>query len=146
MNIYPANPTHYDELVLVWLASVKATHDFLSDDDIAFFHQHIAADYFPAVALYYTVDEAQNITGFIGVADKQVEMLFIHPSSRGHGIGKALLKYALTELGVQTVDVNEQNQQAVDFYLHMGAKVMGRSERDGMGKPFPLLHLAFNKS
>lgn len=144
MTIYPANPTHYDELVHVWLASVKATHDFLSEDDIAFFHQHIASDYFPAVALYYTVDDTQKITGFVGVADQQVEMLFIHPDYRGQGVGKALLTYALTELGIKTVDVNEQNQQAVDFYLHMGAKVTGRSELDGMGKTFPLLHLAFD--
>ncbi|QDU40899.1 putative N-acetyltransferase YjaB [Maioricimonas rarisocia] len=30
---------------------------------------------------------------------------------------------------------------AVGFYRHLGADVIGRSDRDSMGKPFPLLHL-----
>jgi hypothetical protein len=44
-------------------------------------------------------------------------------------------------MGATTVDVNEQNPQAVGFYLHIGCEVVGRSELDGMGKPYPLLHL-----
>jgi hypothetical protein len=39
------------------------------------------------------------------------------------------------------VDVNEQNGQAVGFYLRMGFATEGRSELDGMGKPYPLLHM-----
>jgi putative acetyltransferase len=38
------------------------------------------------------------------------------------------------------VDVNEQNEQAVGFYLKIGAEIIGSSELDGLGKPFPLLH------
>jgi hypothetical protein len=39
------------------------------------------------------------------------------------------------------VDVNEQNEQALGFYLRMGFEVEGRSELDSTGKPFPLLHM-----
>ena len=39
------------------------------------------------------------------------------------------------------VDVNEQNEPAVKFYLLMGFAIEGRSDLDGTGKPFPLLHL-----
>ena len=39
------------------------------------------------------------------------------------------------------LDVNEQNEQALGFYLHMGLEVVGRSERDDFGKPYPLLHM-----
>lgn len=42
---------------------------------------------------------------------------------------------------MRCLDVNEQNEQAVGFYLHMGFEVAGRSELDGTGKPYPLLHL-----
>ncbi len=38
--------------------------------------------------------------------------------------------------------VDEQNEQAVGFYLKMGFEVAGRSELDSTGKPFPLLHMA----
>ncbi|WP_311769057.1 GNAT family protein [Novispirillum itersonii] len=37
--------------------------------------------------------------------------------------------------------MNEDNPQAVAFYRHMGFTVTGRSEVDGSGKPFPLLHM-----
>ena len=43
---------------------------------------------------------------------------------------------------VLTVDVNEQNPQAVGFYRHYGFIQVARSPLDGEGKPFPLLHMA----
>jgi putative acetyltransferase len=39
------------------------------------------------------------------------------------------------------VDVNEQNEQALGFYRHLGFEVVGRSPLDGQGKPYPLLHM-----
>ncbi|PSG70607.1 GNAT family N-acetyltransferase, partial [Escherichia coli] len=39
--------------------------------------------------------------------------------------------------------VNEQNEQAVGFYKKVGFKVTGRSEVDDLGKPYPLLNLAY---
>ncbi len=44
-----------------------------------------------------------------------------------------------------TVDVNEQNEQAVGFYAHTGFIVTGRSATDGEGRPYRLLHLALRR-
>ncbi|WP_374755463.1 hypothetical protein [Runella slithyformis] len=44
-------------------------------------------------------------------------------------------------MNVQRVDVNEQNPQALGFYERMGFAVISRSALDGLGKPYPLLHL-----
>ncbi len=44
-------------------------------------------------------------------------MLFVHPDWRGWS---RLIKYAVDTLGVTTLDVNEQNDQALGFYLRMG--------------------------
>jgi putative acetyltransferase len=74
------------------------------------------------------------------VANKKVEMLFLHPASRGQGGGKRLLHYAITEFGATTLDVKDQNEWAVGFCLHVD-QVVGRSELNGTGKPYPLLHL-----
>jgi putative acetyltransferase len=41
-----------------------------------------------------------------------------------------------------TVDVNEQNPEAVAFYLALGFHVVGRSATDAEGRPFPLLRLS----
>ena len=79
--------------------------------------------------------------GFLGTTEQKIEMLFVHPALRGQGIGKTLIRYAVRELGIRLVDVNEQNTQAVGFYYAMGFNLQKRSPLDGMGKPYPILHL-----
>ena len=68
-------------------------------------------------------------------------MLFIDNDSRGKGIGKQLILYAINEQHATKVDVNEQNAQAVGFYEHMGFRTVTRSELDSEGKPYPILHM-----
>ena len=68
-------------------------------------------------------------------------MLFINPAARGKGIGKSLLIYAIRHLCTRKVAVNEQNQQAVGFYEHLGFQVVSRSALDSTGKPYPILHM-----
>lgn len=128
------------EITDVWEASVRATHDFLKEEDIQFFRPLILNEYLKAVDLYCIRIETR-IAGFIGLGEGSVEMLFIHPDFHGCGIGSHLLQFAIEERHAVTVDVNEQNLQAVTFYQKMGFVMIGRSETDGMGKPFPLLHM-----
>ena len=52
-----------------------------------------------------------------------------------------LLGHARRLKGALTVDVNEQNPEAVRFYEACGFAVVGRSEVDSDGRPFPLLHM-----
>lgn len=52
-----------------------------------------------------------------------------------------LLDFAIRELGVTHVDVNEQNTQARSFCEHKGFEVIGCSETDEQGEPFPILHM-----
>ncbi|MFK0086465.1 GNAT family N-acetyltransferase [Pseudomonas sp. NPDC090755] len=131
----------YPELVRVWEASVRATHDFMPDSYICLLRELLQSQYLDAVMLICCKDARQRITGFAGVAAGRVEMLFIDPAMRGQGLGKRLLRYAIDELNAVALDVNEQNTQALAFYLHQGFEVVGRSETDGMGQPYPLLHL-----
>ena len=129
------------ELVACWRASVEATHTFLTPDDI----ERIAAYVPDAIAsvahLAVCRDENGQVVGFIGVDGTMIEMLFIHPSLRGCGLGSLLLDHAVSEHGATLVDVNEQNGQACRFYQHMGFQVAGWDETDPTGKPFPILHL-----
>lgn len=87
----------------------------------------------------------KKIVGFLGVADQNLEMLFIHPEYRGKRIGKTLLNFSIDQLGVTKVDVNEQNKQAVGFYKHCGFETINRSELDSSGKPYPTLHMELKK-
>lgn len=141
MKIDNVNAEDYPELLAVWENSVRATHDFITEDDIAFFKPIIIEQAFPNVTLKCIKDENKTILGFVGVHECKIEMLFILNAARGKGIGKALLNFAVEQLASHKVDVNEQNPLAVGFYQHMGFKVASRSPLDDMGKPFPILHL-----
>ena len=141
MKIESVNTEDFPELLSVWENSVRATHDFITEDDIAFFKPIIIEQAFPNVTLKCIKDEHKAILGFVGVHDSKIEMLFILDAARGEGIGKVLLNYAVEQLAANKVDVNEQNPLAVGFYQHMGFKVASRSPLDDMGKPFPILHM-----
>ncbi|MEL7941425.1 MULTISPECIES: acetyltransferase [Pseudomonas] len=132
------NPTLLD----IWLRAVRATHDFIGEADIAELLPQVRDLYLPAVEVWVAVDGDDQPLGFIGLDENHVEMLFIDPERRGQGIGTALLDFLRETRGVLTVDVNEQNPQAVGFYRHYGFHDTGRSETDGQGRPFPLLHMS----
>lgn len=140
-NIYKKE---YKEVVELWEASVRATHHFLKEEDIQYFKPLILNVYLDAVELK-CIRNNKKIVGFLGVADQNLEMLFIHPDSRGKGIGKTLLDYSIDKLRVTKVDVNEQNEQAVGFYKHCGFGVIKRSKLDSSGKPYPTLHMELKK-
>ncbi|MEQ8418938.1 MAG: GNAT family N-acetyltransferase [Arenibacter algicola] len=137
--------TEFPEVVVVWEASVRATHHFLKEEDILYFKPLILNEYLNAVQLGCIRNTDKEIIGFMGVADRQLEMLFIHPEYRGMGIGKSLLTYSIHELNVNKVDVNEENEQAVEFYMHCGFEIISRSELDASGKPYPILHMELKR-
>ena len=136
----------FEELTNVWEASVRATHDFLPDSYIHLLRALVKDQYLDAVMLICCKDPtSKRICGFSGIAAGKVEMLFIHPDYRGQGIGKVLLRFAIDELNAERLDVNEQNPQAIGFYLKQGFEVIGRGEKDGLGQPYPLLHLRYKR-
>jgi putative acetyltransferase len=134
-------PDNYAEMLNVWENSVRATHDFITEEDIEFFKPIIVEQAFPAVTLRCIKGKSGSIIGFLGVHESKVEMLFVLNEVRGQGVGKVLLQYAIEQLGATKVDVNEQNPLAVGFYEHMGFNIVSRSPLDDMGKPFPILHM-----
>ena len=134
-------PQDYDELLTVWEASVRSTHHFLAEKDIQFYKPLIREQYFLAVELYIIRNEKEEIAAFMGLSDELIEMLFVSPSEQGKGYGRRLLEYATRRKQMNKVDVNEQNDKALGFYLRMGFRIIGRDETDGMGKPYPILHL-----
>ncbi len=77
------------------------------------------------------------------LSGQHMDALFIDPDVRGCGVGRMLVEHALSMAPELTTNVNEQNKQAVGFYKKMGFKVTGRSEVDDLGKPYPLLNLAY---
>ncbi|NIF07490.1 GNAT family N-acetyltransferase [Chryseobacterium sp. Tr-659] len=131
----------YARIMEIWESAVKATHDFLSEEDFHHFKEVIPRDYLPNLEVYL-ITENGEAQGFASVAEGNLEMLFIHNDMRGKGYGKKLYQFMKEETGLTKVDVNEQNPQAIGFYEKMGFKVIGRSEKDGSGKDYPLIHMS----
>lgn len=142
MIIRQATNADHPLLLNIWLRSVRATHHFLQEADIEVLLPQLRDIYLPAVELWVAVNAEDSPLGFIGLNENHVEMLFIEPDLRGKGIGRALLDHARSSRNQISVDVNEQNPEAVGFYLHYGFVQTGRSPLDGEGRPFPLLHLS----
>lgn len=68
-------------------------------------------------------------------------MLFLDADYLGLGYGTKILKILISTFRISTVDVNEDNQQAYNFYCKNGFTITSKSGKDCMGMPYPLLHL-----
>lgn len=135
----------YREQVLkVWESSVRATHDFLIPEDIDFFKAIVVTIDFNQFDVRLALSD-DKVLGFLGVAERKLEMLFLDPESIGKGVGKALTRLAIDELHVTEVDVNEGNTNAVAFYKHFGFEQYDRTPLDSSGKPYPILMMRLKK-
>ena len=145
-EVQDRNPQLVDTLLDVWERSVRATHLFLTSEQIAAIKEYvpqalenvehlIVATKGPASA------DTDEPVAFMGLEDDRLEMLFIAPEERGRGLGKRLLQLGIERYGVCELTVNEQNPQAVGFYEHMGFTTYKRTEFDEEGNPYPLLYM-----
>ncbi len=132
------------ELKEIWLRSVKATHLFLSEDDIIKLIPFVEMGLEQIEVL--VVEYSDNIPiGFMGIDGNKLEMLFLDTPFMRKGYGRKLLTQATDELHVEYVDVNEQNPNALAFYKAMNFVQYDRSEVDDQGNNFPILKLKLNK-
>ena len=136
---------YIEPLTELWEQSVKATHDFLSADEIAAIKEYVPQALSGVPVLVVARNEQQVMTAFLGLDGSRIEMLFVSPNERGKGIGKALIQKAVERYGAWEVTVNEQNPQAVGFYEHMGFTVYKRSDLDEQGNPYPMLYMKLLK-
>lgn len=130
-----------EEILDTWESSVRATHDFLSEEDIISIKPYVKEGAKHVGKFLCVRDEENTIKAFMGIEDFKIEMLFVSDECRRKGIGKSLVEYAVKTLNVNYVDVNEQNPQALGFYEHVGFEVFKKSEFGEQGNPFPILHM-----
>lgn len=130
-----------NKLLDVWENSVKATHLFLSTEEINNIKKYVPQAVENIEHLIIVESEDNIPIGFMGIEKQKLEMLFIIDNERGKGIGKQLLNYGIENYNVNELTVNEQNPGAKGFYEHMGFKVYKRSELDEQGNQYPILYM-----
>jgi putative acetyltransferase len=133
-----------EQLVEVWERSVLATHHFLNPADFEEIKKEVQAMDFNQLEVY-CLTHRERVLGFVGVWERKVEMLFLDPAYFGQGLGKKLLNFALTELGADRIDVNEQNTHAAEFYRRSGFEVSERTNTDDQGRPYPILRMILSR-
>lgn len=134
-----------NELLEVWENSVRATHKFLSNDEILEIKKYVPEALVHISHLIIDTDENGKPIAFMGVQENKLEMLFIASKFRGKGIGKKMLLHGINNYGVNHLAVNEGNPEAKGFYEHMGFKVYQRNALDDQGKPYPVLYMRLEK-
>ena len=141
VEVVARNSTLIQDLLKVWESSVRATHLFLSEDEINNIKKYVPEALLGVPHLVVAENENGNPIGFMGISGHMLEMLFISNDSRGKGTGKQLLRYGIENYSVSELAVNEQNPLAKGFYEHMGFTVYKRTELDEQGNPYPLLYM-----
>ena len=141
-----------ERLLEIWEESVRATHLFLSDAEIAKIKEYVPQAISSVEHLWIAEDDdevlgaddvarASNAIAFMGVDGTRLEMLFVAPEKCGKGVGRSLVEKGFSVYGMDEVTVNEQNPAALGFYRHFGFREYRRTETDEEGGPYPLLYL-----
>ena len=140
VRIRPSRPDDFPRTLDIWRAAVRATHDFLTPEDFDEI-EGIVIGFLPEEPALIAVDEDDWPLGFLVMDETHVDALFIDPAVRGQGIGKALIAHVAALHDHLTVDVNEQNEQAVGFYERLGFVGNGWSATDDSGRPYPVIYM-----
>ena len=134
-----------NQLLEVWEDSVKATHTFLSNEEIENIKKYVPQALKGISHLIILENEKYQPIAFMGIEENKLEMLFIKNSERRKGLGKKLLNYGIENYSVNDLAVNEDNPQAREFYEHIGFKVYQRNELDDQGNPYPVLYMRLER-
>ena len=130
-------------LVEIWESSVRATHDFLSESEILRIKEQVCA-MFESLNSLTCAFLSGEIVAFMVCENEKIQALFVKRGYFRQGIGRELVRYAMSKFNAKFVDVNEQNPNAWEFYKKLGFYEISRSATDKQGNPYPIIHLKFN--
>lgn len=140
MEYKPYHTADKSALIDTWEASVRASHLFLSESDIAFYRALLGEFELENLPIYCAWDN-DKLVGFGAVVQHSLEMLFLHPNYIGKGCGTEFFTFLNDIEHIEKVEVNEENPKAVHFYEKHGFVIMGRRALDDHGQPHPILEM-----
>jgi GNAT superfamily N-acetyltransferase len=72
-------------------------------------------------SMIFIYEEQSTIKGYSAISDNTLQSLYVHPNSRGQGIGRLLLNHALAQLkGEVSLQVVESNMPSKQLYYSCG--------------------------
>lgn len=80
--------------------------------------------------------EDDGVIAYCAHCDSEIRALFVHPKSRGKGIGECLLEFLLSKIsGSATLYVAKSNIAAKNLYLRFGFEIIEEFETTYNGTP-----------
>lgn len=144
-EIKEKNSSLISQSLEVWEDSVKATHLFLSNDEIKNIKEYVPQAIWGVSHLVIIENENNQSITFMEIEDRKLEMLFIRNSKIGEGLGKKLLNYGIENYNVNELVVNEQNLNAKGFYEYIGFRTFKRTELDEQGNLYSILYMRLER-
>lgn len=129
-----------ERLHAIWREAVRATHDFISKEHFELFSRIVREEMLPKGGFWVAAGADGGAVAWMQIEGQKVEALFVDPAFHRRGAGRALMEQAMRLSAVLALDANEQSG-AVAFYRRIGFVETGRSEADGRGLPYPLVHM-----
>jgi ribosomal protein S18 acetylase RimI-like enzyme len=85
----------------------------------------------------------ERVAGFVGVEGDQVGWLYVHPDLTGQGIGRQLLRHAISTIeGNASVHVLEGNSTALSLYDSEGFRFTEKFKGRNNGYPCVVIRLS----
>lgn len=111
-------------LAELWLQSSLEAHPFIAasywQSNLAQVREMLAQN-----AETYVFVSHHKICGFISlIAENHIGALFVDKAFQSQGIGTKLIRYVLRCRPRASLNVYAANQKAIDFYHHMGFKII----------------------
>ena len=104
------------QLLEVWEDSVKATHLFLSNEEIKNIKEYVPQAISGVSHLVIIENESHQPIAFMGIEDRKLEMLFIKNSERGKGL-ESIIGNIYQSFGGQDIYKAQKKKDANFLYL-----------------------------
>ncbi len=123
-----------ENIMQLWLKSTIKAHPFISEDYWNDNYELIKNKYIPQSEIYVYLED-KLILGFISVLNSEfIGAVFVDVNNQGKGIGKKLIQHTMDIYGDLTLAVYKDNLQAVNFYKHIGFKVIREQSNEETNK------------
>lgn len=110
------------KVMTIWTKGNFQAHDFIEKDYWLMNYNKVKDEYL-AKSKTYVYTELDEIRGFISIIDNShIGALFVSQDYKRQGIGRKLINHCKQIYNQLTLNVYDQNAEAIMFYMAMGFK------------------------
>ena len=100
-----------DNIMKIWLDSNLEVHNYIDKNYFISNYEYAKEEMKKSNIFVYEKD--RKIYGFIGIADRFIQGIFVSKDSRSKGIGKKLIEYCKEKFDTLTLSVYKKNERAI---------------------------------